>query len=159
MLETDKLFTLISFYTPGHSTVFKVTATTTANFQERDAEHRAPLMSRVLSPYFLVFFAYDLAALCILLVCLSHSTAYAHSYSTGLLLWLVEFVFKMSGPWRYMAQPPTLPSRSELFKRKFGEGAQIGDKDNHAYSLPWLDISQVMVLVITDWPGRIGESR
>lgn len=74
-------------------------------------------------------------------------------YFSGALLWLLECIFKMSIPVRYMIWPPTIPEREELLEKDELGVLRPKSRPYRAPSttIPYLDVLQLAVVAFVGW--------
>lgn len=72
---------------------------------------------------------------------------------TGVVVRLLECIFKASVPLRYMAFPPTVPERRELMQQDSLGVFRPKCKYNKIVSrrFTWLDILEVGTILMMDW--------
>lgn len=149
---------LYSFFFGTEQTPFVVSGTFQALLNERSAHGRQSLIRRMLDPLIAMHTLYWLAAtlllarhLCYRFLSIDDSYAYWH---TGAVIRLVEVVFAMFVPVRYMLWPPTTGQTKESAVGNGHESSQAGFgywMRREAALLVWQDVAELVVIIGYDW--------
>jgi len=131
---------------------FTATGTVQSAVNERQARLRKGLATRMLSWTMLAYFVYTTSALAALGSVLINKPGRG-GQGTGAALRLVECVYKVSVPLRYMTSPPTVAERRELMEQD--ELGVYRPKEKYTMKVSkrvtWLDVAEVAMMVVLDW--------
>lgn len=159
-LQTDKALSVARFCLSGRILSFQPTCTVVSTVNERSDRLRRPLRNRLLTPEALISFLYTSCATFSVALYLRNSHARTacpppgSCFMTGVLVWLLECIFKMSIPLRYMIWPPSIPDRKELLEKdEFGisRPKNLRRQAGGNVEISWLDILQVALVLYVDW--------
>lgn len=149
---------LYSFFYDTEQTPFVVSGTFRAPLNERSAHARRSLIRRILDPLIAMHTLYWLAATVLLVRHLHYqffSTNGGAAYLyTGAVVRLVEVVFAMFVPVRYMLWPPTTGQTEESAVESGHESRQAGHRywmRREAAFLVWQDVAEVVLIIGYDW--------
>jgi hypothetical protein len=131
---------------------FTATGTVQSAVNERQAHMRKGLAARLLSWTMIAYFAYTMSAVVALGSVLLHGPGVG-TQGTGAALRLVECVYKVSVPLRYMAVPPSVAERRELMEQDYLGVYRPKEKYRMKVSkrITWLDVAEVATMVALDW--------
>lgn len=129
---------------------------------ERSATRRTPLPYRLFSPdlaMYALYIIYASAPLILRIIAYIHLPRGGRFFPfPGAIIKLLDCIFKMSVPLRYMLSPPTVPDREELIevdakglrrpKRKGGIQKLDGGL---ADWFSWMDLCELCVIWWCDW--------
>ncbi|PSN70281.1 hypothetical protein BS50DRAFT_632185 [Corynespora cassiicola Philippines] len=131
---------------------FTATGTVKSAVNERDARRRKGITSRLLSPVMTAYMGYTVAALVSLASVLVHGMG-KEVQGMGAAVRLVEYIFKVSVPLRYMAFPPTVAERRDLMEE--GELGVYRPKNKYKLKVSrrvtWLDVAEVATILVLGW--------
>jgi hypothetical protein len=131
---------------------FTATGTIQSAVDERHALRRKGLIGRLSSGSMVAYFAYTVGVLAAL-GSVGRNGIGMGRQCTGAVVRLVECLYKVSVPLRYMAFPPSVPERRELMA-KDASGVY---RPKRKYSLEvsarvtWLDMAEVATMIVLDW--------
>ena len=141
---------LIYLALPKAVVSFTATGTVLSSINERQASQRKGLVRRLLSWSMAGYFAYVVAGLATLGLVAGRRQS---NQSTGAVVRLVESVFKVSVPLRYMVFPPTVAERRDLLEKD--ELGVYRPKNKYRLKvsrrITWVDVAEVATLLALDW--------
>jgi hypothetical protein len=131
---------------------FTATGTVQSAVNERDARRRKGLVARLASWNMMAYFAYTVAVLGAL-GSVGRNGVGMGGQCTGAAVRLVECLYKVSVPLRYMAFPPSVPERRELLEKDALGVYRPRRKYRLQVSrrITWLDMAELATMFVLDW--------